>query len=1201
MPATADDLPVPADSPRTYIRVQPSDAALAPETVVTQCRRLHALLSETRTHDATALEVVLVAIPDEPLEYCFGIDDEEAATRLERALRGLLPNTYECERRARAPTWVDRVVHAAQHETDAAASGPASTDDGAGTAAAESDADVKVDYAAVTYTGHATRPKDWQIGLRGFKTFLDAESGHTRVPLATIVEALADSPVPVIYQALVRAKPDWTGAAEARQVALEGVQDTWRDRVVDVLLGPPDLDTERMFSLPASDAARLDDLENRETAASFDVAARAVAVGEADAVAAVADDLASGFADVGRPCYGVRPRQTRGTAARAVFDAIRDRTIPRRRLRDRLPRLNRTRPTIVADAREVASFFLVDGGALTTAAARAVDATPRERTPIPLPPPQQLDAYRDPGFTLGYPLTADGQPQAEPIAVPPSLRPLHVACLGGTGSGKSTATLTAILNAYTATGGLTICNLPKGAGAARDLLRTHYAQTGSLDDVYFFDCAEMLPALSFFDIRPGLDAGIGREILVADVVDHYIDIVRSIMGTESFERAARSPDIIRYLLEALFDPVHGSDAFTHRDLQDAASHLQKHRDAPPVSDPDLEKRLETIAPSDQRSFDAVILGVLTRIEKAINDSRLATLFNYVPETPTDPVFDFYDFLDEDALIIVDTGRLRPQARRAVTLVLLSNLWTALRRRAHHQDVDADPQLVSLLLEEAGSVATSDLVTDLLAQSRGFGLSLTLVMQFAEQLHDGSPGAYHELLNNAGTVITGRVAVDRDLEHRLATDDMSPADVGNRLRALDRGQWLVDLPAPFGASKPRPFVVESVPLPPGHPDGSQPLSTRERAAFDAAVDAVIQRTRSAFGREIEAPTQTPAGSDDSTSATPARPVGEQLIHSALPHTKRLPTCVSYEAAAHALNCVQCGNRYGATRDGLLAAIDCCTGRERVERDDVPIVEIPLALSPAEREASEYTDQQLMFLQAVYTAHQRGYDPEWEYDLLRDSMVRLQEYVGIDAPAVRSLVDDGLLAHDCDHPHRLYTVTPAGRAAIQVSHREGVAYGHGKGDLSESSLHVVMVELGRRYIEQAYVDDPESPVVEAIPYYEHDGDDEHRLDAVGIDAAGDVLVTLEAERSNHDTLRAVPEDYDKMAALDPEAAIWLVENRDGAHDVLGALNDPPAGPPRVEKTYNRNTPPQSFTIESPGLTQIHTLRYLRDRLLEPLDSE
>ena len=71
---------------------------------------------------------------------------------------------------------------------------------------------------------------------------------------------------------------------------------------------------------------------------------------------------------------------------------------------------------------------------------------------------------------------------------------------------------------------------------------------------------------------------------------------------------------------------------------------------------------------------------------------------------------------------------------------------------------------------------------------------------------------------------------------------------------------------------------------------------------------------------------------------------------------------------------------------------------------------------------------------------------------------------------------------------------------------------------------------------------------------------------------------------------------MAAHDPEAAIWVVKNREGAHDVLEALNDPPEGEPRVEKEYSRNSPPKMWTIDTPGLTEVVTFQHLRDSVLE-----
>lgn len=74
------------------------------------------------------------------------------------------------------------------------------------------------------------------------------------------------------------------------------------------------------------------------------------------------------------------------------------------------------------------------------------------------------------------------------------------------------------------------------------------------------------------------------------------------------------------------------------------------------------------------------------------------------------------------------------------------------------------------------------------------------------------------------------------------------------------------------------------------------------------------------------------------------------------------------------------------------------------------------------------------------------------------------------------------------------------------------------------------------------------------YETDG---YRLDAAGLNENGEVVVAVEAERSNHDTLCPVPKDFDKMAAYGPEAAIRWSRTARGPHNVLEAPNDPPEG--------------------------------------------
>jgi hypothetical protein len=258
---------------------------------------------------------------------------------------------------------------------------------------------------------------------------------------------------------------------------------------------------------------------------------------------------------------------------------------------------------------------------------------------------------------------------------------------------------------------------------------------------------------------------------------------------------------------------------------------------------------------------------------------------------------------------------------------------------------------------------------------------------------------------------------------------------------------------------------------------------------------------------------------------------------------------------------------------------------------------------------------MFLQAVYNSQQLRYEQP-EYDLLSDSMIRLQEYVGIESPAVQDMIDADVLRHDTDHPHRLYTVTPEGRSAIGESYRLGVDYGHGAGDLEESSQHVLAVEVGRRYLIVEYLNDPESAVVEVIPYYDLDPEqtlsaasfmgsdndaskateeyENRRLDVAGLNADGEVVVAVEAERVNHDARRAIPDDFDKIADCGVEEAIWIVMTQSAGHEVLAALNNPQEGEQRVEKTYAKTTPPQQFRIETPGLTAMYPVDWLREKI-------
>jgi DNA helicase HerA-like ATPase len=1166
-----------------YLRITPTDAPLEPGSRETGLARLHAL---------GPTEWLLVAT-DGRLRYYVGTPAEDRA-RLERLLRGLVPEGYE--------------LTPGDPELDGLC--PAEPD-------ADREATVDAETAALTLHGRGERPADWQTRL----DVAGEEPGLA--PLSHVAETFAGHEGRAVYQALLTPKPDWTHEADWRRDRLERHVDTPGQRLVDALVGPttaaPDETDEH--DLDPRHRERLEHLETKDARRSFTVHARAVAHGPD--TAATLETLAPAFAAHSGPFYAVDPVvETDRERAMATLERVHTRTPEpdpvRRRLGRRLPLTANSEPKLVTDPTTTPLFCLLDGATLTVDGRRALDATPGERESVPRPTEDALARYHTRGLTLGRPRTQDAEADPEPVSLPPSLQPLHVAWFGRTGAGKSTALVNAMLENHAATDGADILVDPKGDGLPEAYLRAHYAEYGTLENVLYFDCAEVLPALSFFDIRPELEAGIDRTTAVADVVDHYIEILVGVMGHERFHQAVRSPDIIRYLVKALFDPVHGHDAYTHRELQQEARRLHATRDPPPVADEDLQAMLGGVADNSERSFHELMQGVANRIEKIPVNDRLGRVFNHVPDrpsgeshetggetegdrraddVPSDPRFELREFLDEDVVIVVDTGGLRPASRRALTLVLLSTLWGALRQRAREdgeqaEDENADKTgnapLVNLYLEEAAEFARSDLLSNLLSRGRGFGLSITLAMQFPAQLREQSPRAYQEVLNNVGTVVTGNVAVDSALTDRLATDDQPPSEVGNRLRALSRGEWFTRLPAGFDEAPPRPFVLESLPLPPGHPDG-EGLGRTDRVLFDAVFARTTERTRLEHGLTLEATPSTVDEQADEAAASDGDDPSTR-VDTALPYTKRLPRTVAYDAETHALRCVRCDSRYDPSHEGMVRAITCCGSLGDVDREDVPICDLNLKLTAAECEASEWSLRQLCFLQAVHNAQQLRYQP-LEYDLLNDSMLRLQEYVGIDAAAIDPLVEANLLRHDGDHPHRLYSVTADGRAAIGESFREGVDYGHGKGDLDESSLHVMAVEVGRQYLEQQYVTDPDSPVQTVVPYYEVD---DYRLDCAGLDADGEVVVAIEAERVNHDVIRAVPDDFDKMAACDPEEAIWIVMSGAAGHEVLAALNDPPDGPVRVEKTYAKSTPPHQFRIDTPGLTAMYPVDYLRGKL-------
>jgi hypothetical protein len=1189
---------------RPYLLIHPSETAIELDAAVTGMRQLHTLLfSRTKTGFLAALlgrirvptvefQLATDGRPDSSVRYLVGTKDPDLTDDLRGLLGTCVPDTYEFD----GVEWHPRLVEESL---------PLPAPDEAG--------EGNPYVAGVEYVARAERKRDWQTSLKPFDTTPQSPNYSRSTPhrshLAPVVEVLTEATMPVLFQVVLAPKADWATSADMY------VQDLQRDTTTRSLLGfPKPRPTQETadYTPPPSHQDRIDSIRRRFQDRSFTLTARAVVLTrdhpeEADRIARRLESALEPISGQHHQIVGRVATDSSGGIIRnsdpgsQIYQDLIDRRLERPSYESgtsRLPLISHTSQGIVIDSREVPSLTLVDGDGLAASGTRAIGARPEERTTLRLPPPGQLATYRPPGMALCMPLTHDRHPSGEPLYLPPEIQQRHVLVVGETGAGKSVLLERAILTNADATDGPDVLFDSKGGDTATNYLRAHFAAHGDFEDVYYFDLSQTLPALSFFDISPLLEAGVPREEARSRKAGHYQELLAGLMGPEQYGQAAESVKAVRNHLRALYDPVNGDDAFAHEDLYAALLRTQDDESPPATADDRLASYFDSLLLRDRDIFNAILGGAVGRVETIATDGRLAPVFDHVP-TDHGPHFDFADILDDDVTIIFDFAGLEDKVKRALTIVILSNLWTALKAR--NQDSSQDHPLVNCYLEEARNVAETRLLDTLLAEGRAFGLSLTLGLQYPEQVISPDPDrdTYKEVLNETATFVAGPVAVDAELPGVFATDSIPPEKMARRLNALGRGEWLVRPGAGFGEDAVQPFVATSLPAPSGHPASDEPLSNDEERQFASALAACYERTAGQMGIEH--------GTFDGSATEAIDP--DIRLDSLLPHTNQIPEGVTYLAGPHALECDTCEGRYAPTSDGMRDAIECHGSLDAVDRDDIPVCRLDLKRSPTEIEASEWSLTQLCFLQVVYNAWSRRYDP-LEYDLVRDSMRRLKGYVDIDDNAVDELIDAGLLRHDTNQPQQLYSVTPDGRDAIGESHRAGIDFGHGRGDLNESTEHVFGVKLGARLLEKEYVQDDESEVESVQPYYDLrrdkvDGEslDEHteiaelsRLDVAGLDDGGNVIVAIEVERINSGSRSTTPDDYDKLAACDPTEAIWIVPNKDAGQTVFDSLRNPKDGEPRFEREHPPvNSPPEEHDKDQPGMNAIYTYAWLKVRLL------
>ncbi|UWG49180.1 TraG/TraD/VirD4 family enzyme, ATPase (plasmid) [Halalkaliarchaeum sp. AArc-CO] len=1010
----------------------------------------------------------------------------------------------------------------------------------------------------VRWYGDATRKQDWMTSLLPFAHDDPADhvtpveqSGAT---LATLIEHLMEASIPVAFQVVFQRRDNWHSDAVVRKEALTDGRDTLFQEIVGSVLEVNSQQSgDDLSQQSTSVAKRLDYIDAKNPKRTFTANIRALVVPvreeERKELESLMDALCPVFDPLDGPFYEVVGKRfqskgfrdkTKVKHARAELQRLLDREITTGR--------GKTRPDLVLSGKELANFVLVPSSAqLTVEGQRGTRAEQQSRNPLPCPNPDLVGQFDD-GMALGYPLDENGETQPTPIRIPPKLLTTHYGRFASTGSGKSKAIINDALSLRETTGGPVVVVDPKGDGMCSNYLRCHYDKFGSVDDVYQFRVPDVVPAFSFFDIRPALAAGRPREDAIQDKVDHFHDILGMIMGSERYERAFVANEILSYLIKALFDKEYGSDVFGLDNLFEAAIKMQREQIIPPVAadNQSVEESLTRHFAKDDHQFQVSMDAVGNRLDKLNEDVHLRRIFSHVPTQADtgeylDNHFDFRDFLEEDVTLLFDLGDLRPEAQRAITLLLLSNLWDAVqvRRRDDQEEYDA---LTNLIIEESAPIASTKLVYEqLLPQGRSFGLSMGLVMQFPEQVRNESQRAYDEVLNNVKTKLIGNISIEHDLAESMAHEDLSPTELRNRINTLPSGEWITQLPSPsFGETGPAPFSMKPLPIASGHPESDDPLSPEQAEYFETVVlPELTNRTRREYGlsggsESEETDEQHTWGSQSTTSdsvetsahsSTPSESsfIGTTTANSepgsedSLGSSELSPLISESESTASTVE-----NQLQTTETER----DADTGTERS-----PIAELGVRVSDETLQNRGLSRDDVRFLDRVLSVMNRESS---EYTLL-DSMRALRdEYEELN---VQRLINQDLLEEASACRRKYYTVLPEGRDLLGQS----LNVGPGEGDIGEKTPHKVGVRLLELWLAE------KETVSRVECYYEYD--EETVFDVAAFDGENTLVWVGEVELPSNNK-QAVLSDYDKLGTVDAKA-VWAFDRRETAVEVINWL--------------------------------------------------
>ncbi len=726
----------------------------------------------------------------------------------------------------------------------------------------------------VRWVGTEAKNNDWMTLLSRFSEVdLTAEDGY-RSPLSVLLEQATGTDEPFVFQAIFSPRRDWTKEAEAHKrnlkMGVSGMKSAFMQELWRELLGTSDDERREIHRADtpeqiggtikngepgnSTQLPRMGQIDIKQPTVTFDLSLRAA--GPPDVVGSVA----GAFNSLSGPYYGIEGKAL-GVHQRE-FTRLCDASLTHPGLRTRL---QETTPILVASPDELANFVTVPNTATLPKASRgASGGTPDVRSPLTATD-ENLLAKFDTGMCIGSAVTAPRERSNIDIRLTADQLIHHVLRAASTGSGKSTAIINDVLGAYEELDGPVFVFDKKGGAMFDEYKRSHFKRFGNLDDVVHLSIPGRngeLPAFPFFDIRPQIAAGMSREAAVQEKVDRYGELISYVIGREANENAFVANEILANLIVALFDPVHGSDAYAISDLLGAAYRMQVDHEIPEVSDPELEATLIRHFNAEEYRFQTSIDAVMNRITKLKERDFIWRMMNFVPEwdaeseayTEDQMLFNLNEILDSKRVVLIDTGEFRPASSNLFTVLMLDYIWSWVRLRKRWERSVPSPDdgyAINLIIDEAAPIMQASLLRDeMIPDAREFALAFELIVHFPEQVKRDAldTRAYKEILRNINTKLIGKLALDDELAVTLFHEELDADDLADRIASLPRGEWLAQLPdTGFMTDTPELVTLQPLGIPPGHSESDAPVDNSTRSTDTGLSYLHVDQQQRSFTR------------------------------------------------------------------------------------------------------------------------------------------------------------------------------------------------------------------------------------------------------------------------------------------------------------------------------------------------------------------